>query len=526
MDMKHYILIIILGIALISDLALADGGIVVDTTAQVNLPSQKAAITWKNETEILVLSTKIKIENTTNLAWIIPIPSKTKPEVKAGDIRIFYDLAMHFAEFHSTKSGMEQYILPVIGISLIALGILLSVYALVKRKHLWLLTGLAIVILGIFIAFTFFYLGVLGSSGMGEMAAGGPAVQQIEIKKVDIYDIAILKATNATDLVGWLNGNGYIVPESATSILQEYCDKGDFYFVANKINLTNKYNTSSDIESAKAQLAEGVATPLEITFQPDKPFYPMKISSINEGDTDIEVYVTSKTPVVDGSGVLRVTKTRTIDMKYDWPGGDPYDPSFGKYSITLLEYQGDLKSLNNDSTFIEEPVSPYVCDFPVQNGQLIENFFCRAYNLNAKTSELDLVIEQDTAWRKIEVIGVLCTQNETPPSYIRNYEANPIALDGFFATGFVSKSGTSYLVKCTDASGNLPSDTSVGAVYSGKIYIEYTEFDPYFEENPPYNGTGKTRIVAGTFIAPFGNQTHYDYINYLWQNQSLRPKQS
>ncbi|NIO37089.1 DUF2330 domain-containing protein, partial [Candidatus Bathyarchaeota archaeon] len=55
------------------------------------------------------------------------------------------------------------------------------------------------------------------------------------MKKVDIYDVAILKATNATALVGWLNENGYTVPESAVPVLQEYCDKEDFYFIANKI---------------------------------------------------------------------------------------------------------------------------------------------------------------------------------------------------------------------------------------------------------------------------------------------------
>jgi hypothetical protein len=66
-------------------------------------------------------------------------------------------------------------------------------------------------------------------------------VSILESKEIDVYDITILQATSSDDLIDWLNNNGYQVPEEAKPILDKYVEKGDFYFVANKIDLTNKF---------------------------------------------------------------------------------------------------------------------------------------------------------------------------------------------------------------------------------------------------------------------------------------------
>lgn len=347
--MKNHLvfIIIIVGMALVSNLVSADGAVFVNvnTTGLVNEPSQKAAIDFWNDIhggqETLTISTKIQVSNTTNLAWLIPIPSKTEPDVKAADVQIFYRLAGLFTAPTYTSSGVsttpiESITTTVVDVaflfSIIVLSILFVILMIKKRwKGLLLLPVIIILILlyPIFRSETITY-------GYSTGATAAAQVQPIEIKKIDIYDTAILNATNATELVQWLNRNGYAVSENVTSILQEYCDKGNFYFIANKINLTNKYNTSSDIEAAEKQLAEGTATPLEITFQPDKPFYPMKISSINEGNTDIVVYITSNSIFFDNSGILKVSGVNN---------------NYGHYYTTLLEYNGDLKQLKDDSIF-------------------------------------------------------------------------------------------------------------------------------------------------------------------------------
>lgn len=94
-----------------------------------------------------------------------------------------------------------------------------------------------------------------------------------ETKKVDIYQIAVLSSTDKDSLARWLNENGYQYPPSQAYILEEYINNG-WYFVAAKIN------TESLGELVEAQLREGHATPLKMTFETDKPLYPLKISSV------------------------------------------------------------------------------------------------------------------------------------------------------------------------------------------------------------------------------------------------------
>lgn len=435
---------------LLQTITLADGGIFIDYYKYVYLPSQKAAIFWDGFEEKMVLSTKIKTDDLTNMAWVIPIQSRTKPDVEKGDMDIFYDLA-------------------------------------------WLLTP------------RYYYGRDIKTTGG---AAGG--VQVIEIKKIDIYDIAILTATDASILVDWLNENGYIVPETTIPILQDYCDREEFYFIANKINLMNKFSSifinrdsskvidacgkeetnyflnlnkndfikrilcglsyptysdqwwktaideleSADIISSEKyyewsndyrvnneicekiltkkahyvstladaimegkdiydgrnliyngdsnkryylssyaledlditkegvidllnkygsnvrnnylgvlessdlleceelgqevrNIQEGISTPLEITFRPDKPFYPLKISSINEGNTEINVYVLSRTPVKDENGVLSIYQMTGLSTYLK----DNYNLSVENY-VTLLTYNDSLKGLDSDSFFV------------------------------------------------------------------------------------------------------------------------------------------------------------------------------
>lgn len=319
----------------------ADGGVFVDFRQLVYLPEQKAAILWDGTRETLTLSTKIRSDDLANMAWVIPIPSKMKPEVEEGDIRIFVELARIFSKNKSYRPFDPVVVIVPVGLSLIGSFVSAIIYVRRRRRGFLYLSILFTIVSLVSFVLSVMWMGSLAFAFMGE---GG--VEPIEIKKVDIYDIAILKATNATALVGWLNENGYTVPESAVPVLQEYCDKEDFYFIANKINLEDRYTTAAERSRILSELREGMATPLKITFQPDAPFYPQKISSINNGTTHINVYFISRYQVFeDKSGILRInpfTSPEPADRL-----GEEYKDNW----VTLLEYSGDLKNLRADSVF-------------------------------------------------------------------------------------------------------------------------------------------------------------------------------
>lgn len=72
----------------------------------------------------------------------------------------------------------------------------------------------------------------------------------VEQKKIDIYDIAILTADNAEDLIRLIRSLGYVIPENASEVLHSCIESGMHYFVVNKINLADKYGKGiQDIET-------------------------------------------------------------------------------------------------------------------------------------------------------------------------------------------------------------------------------------------------------------------------------------
>lgn len=466
-----------------SFLASADGWYPSDEFLHLNEPSQKAIITWDGETETMILSAAVKSGEIANFAWIVPIQSYTEPKVTEGNISIFKDLVDYFK---------------------------------VERPHHY-----------------------------GKDVAG---VEVLETKEIDVYDVSILKANSADDLISWLKQNGYKVPDNAESVISYYIKKGNTYFVANKIDLRNKYadivdflknfglgevdpsykpvdastyrvtdeilrmlkypeernevserltkyilsnnpyekplsrnwidflfvskdeynnlknqyafdfderlqerminvmnyaekydsislycsyngnvnkvylygngegediyfsscdsliNDFESLDNVKNELSKiswndvkkrygtvkeritwiidgrlkkishmedrlqefyqeeknlknGVATPLKFEFKPKELYYPLRISSLNSGYGNIEVYVISETPVKDKNGVLEIDSIKSIDIQLK-NNLEKFIPVSGGY-VTRLTYKGDLEKLNDNAVFIE-PDQPLV----------------------------------------------------------------------------------------------------------------------------------------------------------------------
>jgi hypothetical protein len=173
-----YFIVIILFVFFVPHLVYADGGFVSNIFEDVFAPDQKAAISFDGNNEIMILSTKVKSNELTNFGWIIPIKSTEKPEVELGNISIFYDLSDYFKP---------------------------------PRK-----------------------LEVFGTAG------GLEAIEILEVKELDIYDITILRATDSNQLYNWLKINDFNIDENSKHLLDFYTNK-DFFFIIVKIDLLNKY---------------------------------------------------------------------------------------------------------------------------------------------------------------------------------------------------------------------------------------------------------------------------------------------
>ena len=156
-------------------------GMMIPTTYQdVLLPEQKAAISWDGTHETLLHSTRFSTNNITDMVWIIPISSKTVPELAEGDIKIFYELAKLFYQ----EDEKEQ-----------------------------------------------------GGLGLSSNFDSGSTIEVISTKKSYIYDLTTLRANNATDLLNWLEAHNFITTSLSNEALDNYCSDPTCYFITNKVNL-------------------------------------------------------------------------------------------------------------------------------------------------------------------------------------------------------------------------------------------------------------------------------------------------
>lgn len=157
--------------------------------------------------------------------------------------------------------------------------------------------------------------GGCGGGGNGVMPVPEPAkdtggVDYLDRQVVGNYDVFTVAAETPDDLKTWIEDNGYVLPEGDAykSVFQRYIDK-DWIFVAIKVHLPDEipwYDGYTGYDYSPIQY--GVLHPLFFLFKSDELIYPMLISKLNGGATDLTMYV------------LASHKMRFKDSKQKWAG--------------------------------------------------------------------------------------------------------------------------------------------------------------------------------------------------------------
>ena len=176
-------------------------------------------------------------------------------------------------------------------------------------------------------------------------------VAVLERKVVGVYDVAVLAATDPAALSKWLNANGYAFPSTRTDVLEHYTAKRWFY-VAMRID--RKALGSQAVKKLKI----GELQPVRFRFPTRQPVYPLKISSINAGTTEVLLYVLTRTPLA----VANPGNRRGLAIDGNIPrflSKDYTDPAFGTYrKATANELPLTWKALG---TTADTPLS--LCTF-------------------------------------------------------------------------------------------------------------------------------------------------------------------
>lgn len=119
--------------------------------------------------------------------------------------------------------------------------------------------------------------------------------------------MSVLDAADPKALVAWLDHNGYPVSPRIMGVLNEYIRRG-WFFTAMRIDPSKAHGADSGTSEEEqraaertaakttAQMHNGTVQPLRLTFRANFPVYPLRISSLNGGTTDLLVYAVTDGP--------------------------------------------------------------------------------------------------------------------------------------------------------------------------------------------------------------------------------------
>ena len=202
-----------------------DGGMIPYHEFSVYEPGQKAIIAWDGQEEIMILSVDVYSEQSTKALHMVPFPSL--PEVELGTVESFDKIEEIINRDRWEYDG--EY----------------------DRKN-------------------------------GNYSIAAPGIENVEIvfhEKVGAHDITAVKINSPIEFSKWVNNflkdNGIKnkeLPDELNTVVAHYTDLEIRYFVFDVIEL--EANTRS-------------VNPIVYKFETDYLFFPLEISSIIKGSTEI-----------------------------------------------------------------------------------------------------------------------------------------------------------------------------------------------------------------------------------------------
>lgn len=291
---------------------LADGCVIRATAVpvEVRIPDQRALIQFTNGVERLVIETRFTGAGT-NFAWVIPLPSPPAIEEASTGLfptlqcifqpRVRHEIPPYFRLFLGILAGgyLLRFVRPgspityldvlaCLGLGLMICGInsfgflvflflLYAVGGVRVRGESWLH------VLSFFFVMLFFGAILFGALSPALSLAGGrtyptPAVSILDRKMVGVFETTTISSRNPVALQAWLKANGFAAPANRNQAIASYVKDG-WVFVAAKIRRDDP------------ALQTATPHPLSFTFKTAKAVYPMRLTGIDNGPVQIDLYV-------------------------------------------------------------------------------------------------------------------------------------------------------------------------------------------------------------------------------------------
>jgi hypothetical protein len=270
-----------------SGTAHGDGGYVWKETflGQAKSGGQQAVVLFFDARETLVLQTEYDGE-LADFSWLIPTPSPiTADDVHEADANVYYWLDdLTAPSFYSVSVSSNTTIWG--GCSCSGGG-----------------TG--------------------GGASFNSETSDQDHVEVLETILTETYEVNLLSALDAQDLIDWLAEHDYGYPAGAEAVFGDYILQG-WYFLAVRIRPSNP-----------GEITRQSIAPIQISVETDEPVYPMRISSLSsEPETEILIHIIS-----DHRYQTANVSSQEVDF-YDANDPDNYKTEYKRWMKAQVEESG------------------------------------------------------------------------------------------------------------------------------------------------------------------------------------------
>jgi hypothetical protein len=271
--------------------ALADGKMFWREEIPPTIPFQRALILSDEGTETLILQSRYEIPEggkESSLGWIVPVPDV--PEIASMPADMAQQMFMYLSM--NSRPRVTRILPTVFGVLLLTLAVLSLLTLLFCLLSFFLplpqsfkenkgklarysLYGLLVCFLAAIIIPSF------------ASARASLGVDVVAEQRVGIYDVSVVRSSDAEDLIAWLNQNDFKFRDEDTASFDSYVSKG-WCFVVAIIN-------PSVEEDERRIVSKGLAAPLILRFPCANPIYPLALTGTGGFETEILIYLASAT---------------------------------------------------------------------------------------------------------------------------------------------------------------------------------------------------------------------------------------
>ncbi|MFE7614068.1 DUF2330 domain-containing protein [Streptomyces sp. NPDC057496] len=209
------------------------GAMVPRDESRVSVDRETSVVSWDGRTEQIVMRLTVR-GDAPEAAWIMPVPHRASVEL--GDADLFSELSALTAPVHEVR----HYFWP--------------------RSDDWPFDSSI-------------------GDGVGAPSAGAPSVSVVGRERLGPFDVARLAATDPEALQGWLEDNGFELPDRLATALEPYVEQ-KWEYVAVRL---------APRERGKPLV--GSLEPLRLSFASDRLVYPMRLSKLASTPQELGLYV-------------------------------------------------------------------------------------------------------------------------------------------------------------------------------------------------------------------------------------------